>query len=495
MGLNMIRAFIASALAAISFIVTPALADTWTVGQQPVVYPIDRFPVLGDGSTTWGGTPPYYANMPADINDPAYQLADFTAQDSEVQSKTQAQGAQEAKMRTECGTPSHFGYDDPIIYPGQQGASHGHQFFGNTLTDYRSTYRSLRTTGRSNCGGDVFNRTAYWTPWLDVNGKILRPDQFVLYYVENPIQNSNLLVDIPRDFAYVSGPDPMTGYISQTQTEIDAANAAAVSAGAKMRYKLITNGFVGWKCENPIGNPAGTTAASPNVYDASTNPEPRQPYLKTASGQLTLNCNNKMPDGVTNARILAEFNGADCWDGVNGHGGPTGRGHVRFAVLATDTSTGVTTGVCPDHWHRLPRLIEIIYYPFPDGMNEVMSWRWSSDINSNYNYENGKTGHIDWFGAWQYGTETNKGVMLRWMRSIGTMGNTPHEMNYSTIDNTTRLLTDSQIPTNQPNYKDYPGSIRGGRIVDSNHDWASKGNARFVAPPKGPYTVHMGHGM
>ncbi|MEI6403953.1 MAG: hypothetical protein WCP59_17400, partial [Actinomycetota bacterium] len=38
----------------------------------------------------------------------------------------------------ECGF-SHAGTDDPIVYPGQPGASHEHVFFGNTGTDAAST--------------------------------------------------------------------------------------------------------------------------------------------------------------------------------------------------------------------------------------------------------------------------------------------------------------------------------------------------------------------
>ena len=46
--------------------------------------------------------------------------------------------------------------------------------------------------------------------------------------------------------------------------------------------------------------------------------------------------------------------------------------------------------------------------------NEWTEWKWSSDVNSNYTYRNGETGHADWFGAWDYGTNTSPGVMLKW---------------------------------------------------------------------------------
>jgi Domain of unknown function (DUF1996) len=38
---------------------------------------------------------------------------------------------------------SHRNNDDPIVAPGQQGAAHQHDFFGNTSTNYASTYNSM----------------------------------------------------------------------------------------------------------------------------------------------------------------------------------------------------------------------------------------------------------------------------------------------------------------------------------------------------------------
>src|SRR6186997_1313745 len=39
---------------------------------------------------------------------------------------------------------SHSKTDDPIVYPGQPGASHRHDFFANVTTDAYSTYGQLR---------------------------------------------------------------------------------------------------------------------------------------------------------------------------------------------------------------------------------------------------------------------------------------------------------------------------------------------------------------
>ena len=42
----------------------------------------------------------------------------------------------------ECGW-SHSSFDDPIVHPGHAGASHRHDFFGNTTTSATSTYEQL----------------------------------------------------------------------------------------------------------------------------------------------------------------------------------------------------------------------------------------------------------------------------------------------------------------------------------------------------------------
>jgi hypothetical protein len=63
-------------------------------------------------------------------------------------------------------TGGQISRDDPLFYPGQPGASHLHQFFGNTGTNASSNYASLRTSGGTTCGqsSTPFNRSAYWRP-------------------------------------------------------------------------------------------------------------------------------------------------------------------------------------------------------------------------------------------------------------------------------------------------------------------------------------------
>jgi hypothetical protein len=77
-------------------------------------------------------------------------------------------------------------YDDPIVSPGQPGASHLHQYYGNTGANAYSTYSTLRSSGDSTCGNAV-NRSGYWMPAMMV-GKtyVLKPDYVSIYYKRRP---------------------------------------------------------------------------------------------------------------------------------------------------------------------------------------------------------------------------------------------------------------------------------------------------------------------
>ena len=80
-------------------------------------------------------------------------------------------------------------YDDPIVYPGQPGKSHLHQFYGNTGANAYSTYRSLRTSGDSTCMG-ILNRSGYWMPaMLDGKGNVVRPGGVSIYYKRRPVSD------------------------------------------------------------------------------------------------------------------------------------------------------------------------------------------------------------------------------------------------------------------------------------------------------------------
>jgi hypothetical protein len=66
-------------------------------------------------------------------------------------------------FRTVCDL-AKMDFVDPIVKPGQVGASHLHAFYGNTSVDAFSTNDSLRSRGNGTCRGGTANRSAYWIP-------------------------------------------------------------------------------------------------------------------------------------------------------------------------------------------------------------------------------------------------------------------------------------------------------------------------------------------
>jgi hypothetical protein len=76
---------------------------------------------------------------------------------------------------------SHSAQDDPIVFPGQPGASHLHDFFGAPNVNAYSTDDSIRSAGQSNCSyqGDT---ASYWVPRLYENGISIVPDILGAYY-------------------------------------------------------------------------------------------------------------------------------------------------------------------------------------------------------------------------------------------------------------------------------------------------------------------------
>ncbi|MGI8512038.1 MAG: DUF1996 domain-containing protein [Solirubrobacteraceae bacterium] len=83
------------------------------------------------------------------------------------------------QFATPCGF-SHRAADDPIVKPGQPGAAHSHDFFGNTSTNAASSLRSLRAAGTTCRRGT--DRAAYWVPTLYRDGVAVTPKRAQIYY-------------------------------------------------------------------------------------------------------------------------------------------------------------------------------------------------------------------------------------------------------------------------------------------------------------------------
>ena len=78
-------------------------------------------------------------------------------------------------------TYSHTLADDPVVFPGQPGASHVHDFFGNAGVNAFSTMESM-LGGETTCR--VPSDTAgYWAPQASLNGVPIEPTVMRIYYL------------------------------------------------------------------------------------------------------------------------------------------------------------------------------------------------------------------------------------------------------------------------------------------------------------------------
>jgi hypothetical protein len=164
--------------------------------------------------------------------------------------------------------------DDPILYPGQPGKSHLHQFYGNESANAGSTYASLRMWGTSTCNRGVAipgNRSAYWMPAvLDANGNPVKPDFVSIYYKRRPssdpkctagnFQAEGNCLAIPNGLRFIFGWDP-TGLTSVPTGEVyfNCQGPGAVPGAYPNLVIALQN------C--PVGAQLGAVATAPTCWD------------------------------------------------------------------------------------------------------------------------------------------------------------------------------------------------------------------------------------
>ena len=249
-----------------------------------------------------------------------------------------------------CGA-GQISYDDPIVYPGQPGKSHLHQFFGNMLADAFSTYQSLRTSGGSTCMSPL-NRSGYWQPaMLNDKGQVIRPDYVSIYYKRrvntDPLcaKIGTACVDLPRGLRFVFG--------------FNMLNMSAPPTGSAY-----------YNCQG--------TGAIPGHYKTLVEVQAKCPAT---------------------AQIGFVISAPECWDGKNLDSADH-RSHVAY------TFDNHTDGIlrCPaTHPYIIPTFTMGSWYS--QGAT-VEPWHLSSDVMPDGTVMTaGSTIHADWFGAWDSGVQ------------------------------------------------------------------------------------------
>jgi hypothetical protein len=124
--------------------------------------------------------------------------------------------------------------DDPIVFPGESGASHLHDFFGNRSTDADSTYRSMRD-GSTTCSFSA-DTSGYWSPaLLDRRGDAVTPRNVAAYYLAR-----SSVVAPPRNLRMIAGGDTddlsIAGYACG---EGSATSSVPTDCGSKLLKAVI----------------------------------------------------------------------------------------------------------------------------------------------------------------------------------------------------------------------------------------------------------------
>jgi uncharacterized protein DUF1996 len=258
--------------------------------------------------------------------------------------------------------PGHLAYDDPIVFPGQPGRSHLHQFYGNTGTNANSTYRSLRTSGNSTCMSPV-NRSAYWMPaMLDGRGNVVRPDYVTIYYKRRPASDPKC--NPARD---------------------PAAEGICVPLPNGLKFVF------GYNMLNPSTAPTGALYFNCDGAGATLG---HYPDIVAAS--------RFCPSG---SRLGALISAPNCWDGRN-LDSPDHRSHVSYMVR--DRMTGVVA--CPaTHPYVIPTFTMGAWYMTDSTLDRsgswtagrTVTWHLASDVMAGMPMARpGTTFHADFMMAW-----------------------------------------------------------------------------------------------
>lgn len=206
---------------------------------------------------------------------------------------------------------SHSSHDDPIVFPGQLGASHRHDFVGNRSTDAHSTNDSLRDHLTTCVRGFErkehlipLNRTAYWIPSFIEAGEPVAPQNVEVRY-QTGFRERNI-VPFPPDFRMVAG---------------DAKGGPS-------------KGVFSWRCIGDTLEP-GTDTHPPTCAES---------------------------------RLVFTLSFQDCWDGANSDSADH-RSHVAYS---SRNAAGYDS--CPDsHPVQIPTIRAEFGYPSDGGPDARLS--------------------------------------------------------------------------------------------------------------------------
>lgn len=241
-------------------------------------------------------------------------------------------------FRTTCRA-SHFGFVDPLLYPGVSRGSHLHLFYGNTSVDEHSDLDNLANVGASTCTGGTANRSSYWAP---------------------------AIIDTATG-------EPIYSY--------------AFDSAVEAYYK---SGYQGVSPQTIEAFPPGLRM----VAGASNADEPQPTNRVSWSCRITGNLRSELGTCPAGDELVMTVVFPQCWDGVNVDSADH-RSHMAYGTWGP--VQGVNGAGCPaSHPVALPEIT--LNFRWPIGPSDDMStWRLSSDV---YDGPAGYSVHADWVNGW-----------------------------------------------------------------------------------------------
>jgi hypothetical protein len=181
------------------------------------------------------------------------------ATSSTVSTKGFPTGAGVSGIFTDRCAYSHEAADDPIMYPGQDGASMHHDFFGNTATTAASTAAQL-VHGATTCTTSA-DSSAYWAPVLYQDGTALTPGPALIYW-RSPAASAASVHTIPVGLEMIAGNEAAT----------TPQSVSVTSWGCSKARGALTND--GGRSATPHPCPAGRdirlTVTFPNCWNGTS---------------------------------------------------------------------------------------------------------------------------------------------------------------------------------------------------------------------------------
>ena len=264
----------------------------------------------------------------------------------------------EGIWRSQC-TWSHHNKDDAILWYGDQGAAHSHEYLNNPNTNYLSTpslLRSAPSLTEMSCDREE-NRSAYWMPSLILDltptDARLEPLQARIYYRRAAIDWATDIEPYHANHVMIAGD----------------AHATEHQGVRKMS----------WSCMTDDGGEENFLSISAAVDDVP-------------------GANDTCPDDETyrgHLRLRVVF--PNCWDGNTdfsewGEEGVYDGSHMQYSWQEDEDRAD-----CPTGWIPVPELTVLMRW---DVENVDLTGAYLASDNHGMSPDDGVSGHADFMNGW-----------------------------------------------------------------------------------------------